>query len=184
MAIEAGDRVQIKIGSRDIKDGRVAKSGDLYCEGNRLWCTVSFVDNEYNTGNRWGLPPKVTRIACVDNNGKIVWNVQPSGICSNIIKGNVPTQKESMTHHSIDYAPPTPLGESAFNIKYDDSEDVRRPLLVEKPYVTTKTSQTWSKGIATTSNRIPRLQESIPLVTQVGSPDTLGTPPRYEYIEQ
>ena len=50
MDVHSGDRVQIKAGAIDVTNGHIARYGQMYCEGNRLWLTVQFVDKEYLTG--------------------------------------------------------------------------------------------------------------------------------------
>lgn len=180
MDVHNGDRVQIKAGAIDVTNGRRARYGEMYCEGNRLWLTVQFVDTEYLTGQKWGLPPKVTRVCCIDNSGRQLWQVQPQHICDNVIVAKENTQTKS-TFVPMDYNP-TEVGKSELNTDYNNyMEDVRNPLVRVNSYATKSRSDNWVSGITTHRNTPKKMKEGLSLTSQIvsGSALSASTTPSY-----
>ena len=75
MAIQVGDKVQIKPGGRDVTNGVTAKKGRMYGQGGPYWATVEKIVKGWKTGGKWGLPKTVTKYRC-SNKGVVVWQVQ------------------------------------------------------------------------------------------------------------
>lgn len=181
MDVHNGDRVQIKAGAIDVTNGRRARLGEMYCEGNRLWLTVQFVDTEYLTGQKWGLPQKVTRVCCIDNSGRKIWQVQPHHICDNVIVAKENIQTKS-TFVPVDYSS-TEVGRSELNTDYSDYlEDVRNPLVKVNPYATKSQSNNWVNGITTHRNTRKKMKEGIPLTSQIISGTSLSASTTPAYI--
>ena len=181
MDVHSGDRVQIKANAIDVTNGRRSQYGQMYCEGNRLWLTVQFVDTEYSTGRKWGLPPKVTRVCCIDNSGRRIWQVQPHHICDNVIIAHENTQTES-SYVPVDYNP-TDVGRSELNTDFDDLVDVRNPLVTVNAFATKHGSQVWSKGINTHRNQQKTLKEGLAPTSQIISGSALSSEIAPKYIK-
>lgn len=183
MDVHSGDRVQIKAGAIDVTNGHVAKYGQMYCEGNRLWLTVQFVDKEYLTGKKWNLPEKVTRVCCIDNSGRPLWQVQPHHLCDNVIVAEENTQTKS-TYVPIDYNP-TDVGKAKLNADYDTFEDIRNPLVTVNAYATKTNTSTWAKGITTHRVQEQKLKQGLVPTSQIISGTVLSasTTPSYTRIQ-
>jgi hypothetical protein len=76
--IHPGDKVQIKIGAKDITNNKIATHVSKYIEGGALWGTVESVSNFYG---------KTKVRVYTESGGKnvVVWQVEPDGIANNII---------------------------------------------------------------------------------------------------
>lgn len=88
MEIYVGDRVQIKNGAIDVTTGKTATAGIYYGEGGPLWATIDLINENWYTGNKYGLEERITKIRCIGNNNVIVWQVRPEDIADNIIRSS------------------------------------------------------------------------------------------------
>lgn len=125
MEIHEGDRVQIRNGGIDVTNGRKASSGKMYGDGGPLYATIALIDENWNTGGRYGLPNTVTKVRCVGTNDVVVWQVQPEDLV-NIIRSS-----------SSELVQTTPLASS--------------PMTVSKSYATTNaTTKSTTKSYTNT----------------------------------
>lgn len=90
MSVNIGDKVQIKDGGRDVTNGYKAQAGYLYGEGGPSVATVESITSDWDTGGKFGLPKKVTKVRC-SHKGVVVWQVQPKDI---IVKVSNEIKKE------------------------------------------------------------------------------------------
>ena len=77
--VKVGDVVQIKAGAKDVTNGVKATAGRMYGKGGPYWATVTKIVKNWNTGSKYGLPSKVTKVVCA-NKGVVVWQVQPDDL--------------------------------------------------------------------------------------------------------
>ncbi len=89
MDIQVGDRVQLVDGAIDVTNGKSAKGGVMYGSGGPLWAVVDFIDPEWKTSGKYGLPQTVPKVRCVTDDGIVVWQVSAEDCC-NVIKSSEP----------------------------------------------------------------------------------------------
>lgn len=79
-----GDQVQIRAGGVDVTNGGVAVEGRLYGQGGPLHGIINRIDDNWNTGSRFGLPARIRRYRIAAPCGTIVWQV----MCSDLVRYN------------------------------------------------------------------------------------------------
>lgn len=87
MELYEGDLVKIRVGSRDIDNGRVMTRMMPYSEYGTLRARVQLID-EFDTRGKYGLPRIVERIKLVNEKDEVVWQGLRSSIAGNIIRAH------------------------------------------------------------------------------------------------
>lgn len=170
--ISVGDKVQIKVGAIDVTNGNAATAGQLYVEGGLLWATVEYVDTNWYTGGVYNLPEIVTNVKCKGADGKrIVWQVTPDMIASNIIRAITPTQKTATPLAPT--IPTTNAGKAALNVT-DSGESKISSTASLYPFTTIASAQSWSAGVATSANSQKALTSTAAVKTQISSGSSMG----------
>lgn len=155
MDIYVGDKVQIINGGMDVTNGNKAKSGRYYGENGPLWAEVVQIDENWNTGSRFGLPKTVTKVRC-SNNGIIVWQVQPKDIAPNIIRASKPETVQTTPPEPKPALPPTDSGKEDLNNKTNYTTS--NPVTSAGAFVITTSNNTWGSGTkpkTTSTGKIP-----------------------------
>lgn len=165
MDVYVGDRVQIVNGGIDVTNGRIAKAGKMYGEGGPLWAVVESITEGWNTGSRWGLPSRVTKVRC-SNNGVVVWQVQPQHIANATIHSSEPE-----TVQTVPSDPPAPPP-----VSRDDGQDdstgttyvgTTNSYMSRGAYAIGSESEEWMHGYATSSQTSDVLPSTAPCDTQL-----------------
>lgn len=86
--LSVGDWVQIKLGSQDITNGKVIRSGDLYAENSNAWGKVLDINDNYNTNGKFNLPNQVSAVQVGTKDGTVMQTVQRSSIATNRVLNN------------------------------------------------------------------------------------------------
>lgn len=148
MGVNVGDRVQIKNGGIDVTNGKRARAGYRYGEGGPDFATVEAIVENWNTGGRWGLPNRVTKVRC-SNQGVVVWQVQPQDIANQKVEAAAPVpaappppQPKTVT------IPSKPLPQTKRGNKTSGSSVGGN----NTPYAIVKESQNWNTGTKTSAN--------------------------------
>ena len=143
MDIYVGDKVQIVNGGIDVTNGNKAISGRYYGENGPLWATVDLIDENWNTGSRFGLPKIVTKVRC-SNNGIVVWQVRPEDIAPNIIRASKPETVQKQAQPVSPTLPPTDQGKEDLNLS---TRVVPKPVLSNNPFVIEQKQSSWGSGV-------------------------------------
>lgn len=177
MGISVGDKVQIRAGGIDVTNGVKAKAGKLYGEGGPKWATVTKIVENWDTGGKYGLPRKVTKVRCSDGN-VVVWQVRPEDIASQSIKADEPPTTEVPAIDTgggiID---PTPI--PGFKV----TDDVVKPSLssVESnsntPFTNERGSNVWTEGVPSTQSTAHTIntRQALTNVSKQDSPNIIDT---------
>lgn len=182
MDVYVGDRVQIVNGGIDVTNGNRAIAGRKYGEGGPLWAVVESITNGWNTGSRWGLPSKVTKVRC-SNNGVVVWQVQPQHIANGTIRSSEPD-----TIQTKPADPPAPPPKSNEDTKEDST--VTTYVGTDNSYISTmayaigKDAEVWSEdgGFGTSTQTSDGQVPTVDLETQITSDRAVfGVPQDFTY---
>lgn len=172
MDVCVGDRVQIVNGGMDVTNGLRAKSGKMYGAGGPLWATVVFIDPNWKTGGKFGLPSTVTKVRCAANGSDvIVWQVRPED-CTNIIKTSKKeeVQKEP-TPKPPQPPPPTDAGKEELTPKKPDPTPTtsyvnQMGTVSLVAYAPKEGTDYWDTGLPTSSTSTGDLPETTKLSTK------------------
>lgn len=151
MGVNVGDRVQIRDGGIDVTNGKKARAGYRYGEGGPDFATVEAIVENWNTGGRWGLPNRVTKVRC-SNSGVVVWQVQPQDIAGQKVDASQPAP-----------VPAKPVPPPSITIPGKPRVEPSRPTkkypnsaigASKNPYAILKGSEVWSEdgGVKTQQN--------------------------------
>lgn len=159
MGISVGDKVQIRAGGIDVTNGVKAKAGKLYGEGGPKWATVTKIVEDWDTGGKYGLPKKVTKVRCSDGD-VVVWQVRPEDIASQSIKADIPPVTEvpevAVSEPIID-SDPTPW---AVPDNYDKPSLSNTESISNKPFANERGSNVWTQGAASTQSSAHELSST------------------------
>lgn len=155
--LAVGDKVQVKDGATDVTTGKKAKKGKNYGEGGPKWAKITSITENYPTGSKWGLPAKVTKVQCSDNN-TVVWQVADTDIASQSIKPDQIDTKPMIgaaggrigAANDVD----TNKKRKVTSAKYTIDEKVRRDSNVGSsagPYTPDGSSDKWYEGFTSES---------------------------------
>jgi hypothetical protein len=155
MQVNVGDTVQIIDNGIDVTNGNIASAGVKYGKGGPLWGKVEGIFKNWETGKRWGLPERVTKVRVkADNSDLIVWQVQPEHIAPNIIRSSQPEliQTEASQLPPVLESTPQGLidlssGSNSSSVSESSNESI-------KPYATGVDAVSWTNGYDT-SKEIP-----------------------------
>lgn len=166
MNIYVGDKVQIKNGGIDVTNGNKAKSGRYYGEGGPLWAEVVLIDENWNTGSRFGLPKTVTKVRCAYN-GTVVWQVRPEDIADNIIRASNKNLAQTSASNKNNTIPPTEEG--SYKLK-SQTNNLSDKAINNEDYVIAKFQSNWGSGFKpkneTTGNLPSRIGTKTKLITE------------------
>ena len=162
MDIYVGDKVQIVEGGIDVTNGNRAKSGRYYGENGPLWATVDLIDENWDTGRRFGLDKTVTKVRC-SNNGIIVWQVRPEDIAKNIIRASRPESVQKTAPEPSPSLPATEEGKEALTPKRNADSNV---ILTRSAYVIEQEQSDWSSGITPGNSSTGTIPNTTPVKTK------------------
>ncbi len=146
--ISVGDKVQIREGAIDVTTGTIGTGlKKRYQEAGPMWATVTSINTAYKTRSKV-LPDTVVKVQCSNDAGVVVWQVQPSDICPQIIKA---TKADVLTGSSSNFSNPKKLKdlrEVAFVPEYfAAAEEVKS---TNTAYAPDGESEEWYKGNSST----------------------------------
>ena len=146
MDIQVGDRIQIVDGAIDVTSGKHVKAGVMYGEGGPLWAIVDFVDPEWKTNGKYGLPPTIPKVRCVTEDGIVAWQISAEDCC-NVIKSSEPYS--SNTEQLPGPVPRDPSTEEDTVMEETQAEEKITPTVKEVPitytaYAIKRGSNSWT----------------------------------------
>lgn len=124
--IHPGDKVQIKIGARDITNNVVATARSRYIEGSSEWGYVETV-------GEWYGKTKVRIYAMNAGKQVVVWQVEPGDVSDNIIHPEIPPKTEPVPKPAV-VKPP---------VKIEASPEVRSASPVDGLFAPTENALSW-----------------------------------------
>lgn len=182
MDVYVGDKVQIINGGMDVTNGNCAKYGKMYGENGPLWAEVVSIVDEWNTGGKYGLPSKVTKVRC-SNNGVVVWQVRPEDIAPNVIRASKPEEVQTSPTPSTPILPKTESGNSDLNTMIKEAtKNVSNNILINyTPYAIKQGSEIWVTGTTTgTHSSGSNIPNNI-ISSNIGSASDMGVIDTYAY---